>query len=85
MRIYELTSEGEWERAALPAVALVGVGLLPVIPCATCQCLSRVRGILHSPIEPLQGCFFLRGILRVCDRFRAARVVAAWEAVIGFA
>jgi len=31
VRIYELTSEGEWERAALPAVALVGVGLLPVI------------------------------------------------------
>lgn len=31
VRIYELTSEGEWERAALPAVALVSVGLLPVI------------------------------------------------------
>jgi len=31
VRIYELTSEGEWERAALPAVALVAVGLLPVI------------------------------------------------------
>ncbi len=31
VRIYELTSEGEWERAALPAVALVLAGLLPVI------------------------------------------------------
>jgi iron(III) transport system permease protein len=31
VRIYELTSEGEWERAALPAVALLMVGLLPVI------------------------------------------------------
>lgn len=31
VRIYELTSEGEWERAALPALALVAVGLLPVI------------------------------------------------------
>jgi len=31
VRIYELTSEGEWERAALPAVALLMVGLVPVI------------------------------------------------------
>lgn len=31
VRIFELTSEGEWERAALPAVTLVLVGLLPVI------------------------------------------------------
>jgi iron(III) transport system permease protein len=31
VRIYELTSEGEWERAALPAVTLVLAGLLPVI------------------------------------------------------
>ena len=31
VRIYELTSEGEWERAAMPAVALVAVGLVPVI------------------------------------------------------
>ena len=31
VRIYELTSEGEWERAALPAMALMLVGLLPVI------------------------------------------------------
>lgn len=31
VRIYELTSEGEWERAALPALTLVLVGLAPVI------------------------------------------------------
>ena len=31
VRIYEMTSEGEWERAALPAVTLILVGLLPVI------------------------------------------------------
>jgi iron(III) transport system permease protein len=30
-RIFEMTSEGEWERAALPAVTLVLVGLIPVI------------------------------------------------------
>lgn len=31
VRIFELTSEGEWERAALPAVALVAAGLLPIV------------------------------------------------------
>jgi iron(III) transport system permease protein len=31
VRIYELTSDGEWERAALPSVALILVGLLPVV------------------------------------------------------
>jgi iron(III) transport system permease protein len=30
LRIFEMTSEGEWERAALPALTLVLVGLLPV-------------------------------------------------------
>ncbi|MGI0116089.1 ABC transporter permease [Zooshikella sp. RANM57] len=30
VRIYEMTSEGEWQRAALPALALVLVGLIPV-------------------------------------------------------
>lgn len=30
VRIFEMTSEGEWERAALPAVALVVAGLIPV-------------------------------------------------------
>ena len=31
VKIFELTSEGEWQRAALPAVALVLGGLIPVI------------------------------------------------------
>jgi iron(III) transport system permease protein len=30
-RIFEMTSEGEWERAALPALALIVAGVLPVI------------------------------------------------------
>ncbi|CDF81733.1 binding-protein-dependent transport system inner membrane protein [Pseudomonas knackmussii B13] len=30
VRVFEMTSEGEWARAALPAVSLVLVGLLPV-------------------------------------------------------
>lgn len=30
VRIFELTSEGEWQRAALPSLAVVGAGLLPV-------------------------------------------------------
>jgi iron(III) transport system permease protein len=31
VRVFEMTSEGEWERAALPAVTLVLAGLIPVI------------------------------------------------------
>jgi iron(III) transport system permease protein len=31
VRIFEMTSEGAWEQAALPAVALVLAGLLPII------------------------------------------------------
>jgi iron(III) transport system permease protein len=31
VRIFEMTSEGEWARASLPALTLVLVGLLPVI------------------------------------------------------
>lgn len=31
VKIFELTSEGEWERSALPALALVFTGLVPVI------------------------------------------------------
>ena len=29
VRVFEMTSEGEWERAALPAIAIVLVGLIP--------------------------------------------------------
>jgi iron(III) transport system permease protein len=31
VRIYEMTSEGEWQRAALPALTIVLLGLIPVI------------------------------------------------------
>jgi iron(III) transport system permease protein len=31
VRVFEMTSEGQWDRAALPAMAIVIVGLLPVI------------------------------------------------------
>ena len=30
IRVFELTSEGEWERAAVPALALVLAGLWPL-------------------------------------------------------
>ena len=30
VRVFELTSEGQWEQAALPSMAIVAVGLLPV-------------------------------------------------------
>ena len=31
VKVFQLTTEGEWQRAALPALAIVVVGLLPVI------------------------------------------------------
>ena len=31
VKIFELTSEGEWERAALPSIFLLVSGLLPII------------------------------------------------------
>ena len=31
VRVFEMTSEGEWERAALPAVSIVVAGLIPII------------------------------------------------------
>lgn len=31
VRIYQMTAEGQWERAALPAVTLILVGLVPVV------------------------------------------------------
>jgi iron(III) transport system permease protein len=30
VRIFKMASEGEWERATLPAVALILAGLLPI-------------------------------------------------------
>ena len=31
VKIFELTSEGEWERAALPALTLVAAGMIPIV------------------------------------------------------
>jgi iron(III) transport system permease protein len=31
VRVFEMTSEGEWERAALPALAIVIAGIIPII------------------------------------------------------
>jgi iron(III) transport system permease protein len=31
VRVFEMTAEGEWERAALPSLAIVAAGLLPVV------------------------------------------------------
>ncbi len=31
VRVYQLTAEGEWERAAMPAVAIVLAGLIPIV------------------------------------------------------
>jgi iron(III) transport system permease protein len=40
-RIFEMTSEGEWERAALPALTLVLAGLIPVVMLVTRSAPSR--------------------------------------------
>ena len=31
VRVFEMTSEGEWERAALPSLAIVIVGAIPIV------------------------------------------------------
>ena len=31
VRVFEMTSEGEWERAALPALAIDIAGIIPII------------------------------------------------------
>jgi iron(III) transport system permease protein len=31
VRVFEMTSEGEWERAALPSLAIVVAGIIPII------------------------------------------------------
>ncbi|MGE8371178.1 MAG: ABC transporter permease, partial [Pseudomonas putida] len=41
VRVFEMTSEGEWARASLPALTLVLVGLLPVI--------GLIRRSAHRP------------------------------------
>ena len=48
VRIFELTAEGEWQRAALPAVTLVIAGLLPVVLLVRRSGLPRGRGPLQA-------------------------------------
>jgi iron(III) transport system permease protein len=31
VRVFEMTSEGEWERAALPSLAIVLAGIVPIL------------------------------------------------------
>jgi iron(III) transport system permease protein len=47
VRIFELTSEGQWEAAAVPSLALVATGLLPLI------LLNRqAQSSAHVPVTP---------------------------------
>ena len=41
VRIYEMTSEGEWQRAALPALTLILIGLIPVVQAVRQSAASR--------------------------------------------
>lgn len=41
VRIYEMTSEGEWQRAALPALTLIVIGLVPVVLAARQSAAGR--------------------------------------------
>ena len=43
VRIFEFTTEGQWQRAALPALAIVAVGLLPTY--------WLHRGSEHAPLS----------------------------------
>lgn len=49
IKLYQLTSEGEWQRAALPALALVLVSLLPVV-LLIYRSRSSPSGIKHSEL-----------------------------------
>ncbi len=51
VRIYEMTSEGEWERAALPAITLIFLGLIPVILLVMQTRNSKAGKIRHSGIK----------------------------------
>jgi iron(III) transport system permease protein len=53
VRIFELTSEGLWERAALPALALIALGLLPVVLLVTRS--ARPPGLSQRPEILEQG------------------------------
>jgi len=41
VRVYQMTAEGQWERAALPSVTLILLGLIPVFLLIRSSRLSR--------------------------------------------
>ena len=45
IRVFEMTAEGEWERAAVPGIGIVLLGLLPV---AWLMRVSNMRGAKHA-------------------------------------
>ncbi len=49
LRVFELTSEGQWQRAALPSLAIVGVGLIPVIWLMRQLDTPRADPVGHGP------------------------------------
>nr|WP_232209259.1 iron ABC transporter permease [Alkalilimnicola ehrlichii] len=54
VRIFEFTVEGQWERAALPAVTLVAVGLIPVIFLVSRTVRKHPRNQKPAAAEALQ-------------------------------
>ncbi|MCC5810016.1 MAG: iron ABC transporter permease [Ectothiorhodospiraceae bacterium] len=50
VRIFEFTSDGEWQRAAVPAVTLILVGLLPVMLLVRRSVVQRRR--MAAPVPP---------------------------------
>ncbi|RLK48172.1 iron(III) transport system permease protein [Alkalispirillum mobile] len=55
VRIFEFTVEGQWERAALPAVTLVAVGLIPVIFLVNRTVRKHPRNQKPAAAEALQN------------------------------
>jgi len=48
VRVFEMTSEGEWERAALPALAIVLAGLVPILLLTWRNGPARQEGPSHG-------------------------------------
>jgi len=48
VRVFEMTSEGEWERAALPSLAIVVAGLVPILLLTWRNGPARQEGPLHG-------------------------------------
>lgn len=52
VRIFELTAEGHWERASLPALTLVLIGLVPVIVLVRRSSRELFRPAKHPAADP---------------------------------